>query len=165
MVDHQDIGRIAEIHHLARSTYYRAAGHEPDPAKEPGIDEWNSYLAQPTMKLACACAEDGIPLGFACAFDGQEASRGGLHSLELVALYVDPEYGSRGSRGIGSRLHDWYLESLRDSTTAEAGTLYVWSLNERARRFYTQRGWYEDGPHRSGPLNAPFVSLRLDRPA
>jgi GNAT superfamily N-acetyltransferase len=158
----QDISRIAEIHHVARSAYYRAAGHEPDAAKEPGAEEWKSYLAQPGMQLACACAEDGVSVGFACAFDGQEASRGGLHSVELVALYVDP---ARWGRGVGTVLHDWYLGRLRDSKAAEAGTLYVWSLNERALRFYGRCRWYEDGPQRPGPLNAAFLSLRLDRPA
>lgn len=156
----EDIARVAEIHHSARSSYYRAAGYRPDPAKEPGAEAWLSYLAHPAMQLACACGEDDTVVGFACAFDGQERSRGGMWSVELVALYVDP---ASWGRGLGTALHTWYLQRLKRSETAEAGTLLVWSRNHRAVDFYTRRGWYHDGAHRPGPLGEPFVSLRLDR--
>jgi GNAT superfamily N-acetyltransferase len=122
--DHE-IDRVAEIHRAARSAYYRAAGNDPDPAKEQQAEDWAGYLELPRMQLACAYAVPGTDaIGFACAYDGQEASRDGLWSVELVALYVDPSHWSHGA---GSALHRWYQTVLRDSATAEAGTLYVWS--------------------------------------
>lgn len=156
-----DVGRIAELHHVARCAYFREAGYEPDSEQSPQLSTWADYSARPDMQLACAYSDtrpDAI--GFACAYDGQEAGRGGMWSVELVALYVDP---SEWGHGAGSALHDWYLHVLARSSTAEAGTLYVWSRNVRARSFYERRGWEDAGVAYPGPLDAPFVSLRLDR--
>ena len=109
------------------------------------------------MHLACVDQDDTLS-GFACAYDGQEASRAGLWSVELVALYVLPE---AWGRGIGRALHEWFTGVRRRSHTADVGTLYVWSNNERAVRSYTANGWKRSGPTRPGPLDIPFISMQL----
>ncbi|MEI2702161.1 MAG: GNAT family N-acetyltransferase [Baekduia sp.] len=78
---------------------------------------------------------------------------------ELSVLHVDPP--AQGA-GVGGRLHDAVLESLRSDGTGRCH-LFVFEANEQARAFYAARGWTEaearEIPARCG--SAPV--MRLDR--
>jgi GNAT superfamily N-acetyltransferase len=124
---------IARVHSIARAAYYLAACAD---GAVPGGDlefepMWRGRLEAPEYTVVAA-TQDARIVGFVAM-----ASRAG-DTVELVALYVEPD---RWSRGIASRLHDdfdrWWANSGRS-----AATLEVWSRNERAIGFYLGRGWH-----------------------
>lgn len=69
--------------------------------------------------------------------DGEVVGSVSVGGAFLRTLYVLP---SRQSTGVGSALHDFALERLREQGNAEAK---LWTLEENwgARRFYERRGW------------------------
>jgi ribosomal protein S18 acetylase RimI-like enzyme len=62
---------------------------------------------------------------------------------EIYALYVDPAHDGQG---VGSALLEAAVTRLGDSGFSQA-SLWVFTRNANARRFYAQRGWLL-GPHR-----------------
>jgi GNAT superfamily N-acetyltransferase len=81
----------------------------------------------------------GKPAGFVaygpCRDDEAAAVCG-----EIYALYVDPH----ASTGAGQQLHDGALAALAGQGSTVV-TLWVLISNDRARRFYSRRGWELDG--------------------
>ena len=73
---------------------------------------------------------------------------------EIYALYVDPHAWSTGT---GQQLHDGALAVLTaDGSTVV--TLWVLTSNDRARRFYSRRGWQLDGATKIVELDAVTLS-------
>jgi GNAT superfamily N-acetyltransferase len=68
--------------------------------------------------------------------DGASPSTG-----EVYVIYVDPP--AQGA-GVGSALLEHAVEALR-AAGFDAATLWVFTENGLARRFYEQRGWTPDG--------------------
>lgn len=69
--------------------------------------------------------------------DGESVGSVSVGGEFLRTLYVLP---SHRSTGVGSQLHDFALERLRERGVAEAK---LWTLEENwpARSFYERRGW------------------------
>lgn len=82
-------------------------------------------------------------------FDEDEAV--GVISLSggvLQTLYVMPECWGRG---VGSTLHDFALDRLRERNVQKA-CLWTLTENHRARAFYEKRGWILTGRTRVVPF-------------
>ena len=83
------------------------------------------------------------------AFDEDEAV--GVISLSdgvLQTLYVMPECWGRG---VGTTLHDFALDRLRETNVQEA-RLWTLTENHRSRAFYEKRGWILTGRTRVVPF-------------
>jgi GNAT superfamily N-acetyltransferase len=81
------------------------------------------------------------------AAPGREEPKGS-RVAELVAIYVEP---SRWGQGLGRALME---SSLEEATRHSYEEIVLWTFerNERARAFYDQLGWHDDGarrPHRA----------------
>jgi len=97
-------------------------------------------------------AGDGGLVGFVTI--GPSAEEAGTG--ELKALYVDPD---SWSLGVGQAL--LAFGEARLAAAHREATLWVLERNERARRFYEQAGWREDGARdRIERLGTPAVHLR-----
>jgi GNAT superfamily N-acetyltransferase len=80
---------------------------------------------------------------------------------EVYAIYTDPPLQGRGA---GSAVHDAFVKRLR-SHGYKTAALWVLEANERARRWYTNRGWRPDGAVTdwvSVGVAHPEIRLRLD---
>ena len=94
------------------------------------------------------------------AFDEDEAV--GVISVSdgvLQTLYVLPK---RWGRGIGSMLHDFALERLREANVREA-RLWTLTENHRARAFYEKRGWTLTGRTRVVPFPPHPIDVEYAR--
>jgi GNAT superfamily N-acetyltransferase len=83
------------------------------------------------------------------AFDQDEAV--GVISLSdgvLQTLYVMPQCWGQG---VGTTLHDFALDRLRETNVQEA-RLWTLTENHRARAFYEKRGWILTGRTRVVPF-------------
>jgi len=108
---------------------------------------WLASLADPLQADTLVAAEDGRIVGWTSY--GVNRNGIGLHIGEVYGLYIDPDYWGEG---IGEAL-------LADATRAlaeagfESAILWTIAADERARAFYEERGWSDDGvaePHESG---------------
>ncbi|MEU9864366.1 GNAT family N-acetyltransferase [Streptomyces sp. NPDC047971] len=143
-----DLDAIADLHLEARASYYR--GHIPDIEFE-GPEElartregWSRAVERGTV----LCAErDGRPVGVAAygPVDGV---------MTLTQLHVLP---ALWRDGIGSALHGACVDIWR-SLGVETARLEVFERNERARAFYTARGWT---PDTDAPRSGRHLVLRL----
>lgn len=136
------------MHQRSREAYYGDALDRRDAAQDR-YPMWLATLTRPGTW--CLVAEqDGHVAGFIAA---HLADRGS--PAELSSLYVDPD---RFGSGIGTALHTRFIEVV-PSGTAE---LEVWDGNDRAKRFYADRGWRPTTRTRAGVAGRPFVTWRLD---
>ncbi len=102
-----------------------------DPAR------WHDRLAQPPPGWQTLVAERaGTVIGFAAVGPSRNERRIG----ELYAIYVDPAVWSEGA---GRSLIAAAEAELARSY--DVATLWVLTLNARARRFYALAGWEPDG--------------------
>ena len=91
---------------------------------------------------------DGTPAGYCfVAAPGREEPEGS-RVAELVAIYVDP---GRWSQGLGRALVE---RSLQEAARRGYEGIVLWTFerNQRARAFYDELGWRDDGerrPHRA----------------
>jgi putative acetyltransferase len=111
-------------------------------------DDWVSALTDP----------DGETY---IAFDEAEAV--GVISLSdgvVKTLYVMPRCWGRG---VGTTLHDFALDRLRETNVDEAR---LWTLtdNHRARAFYEKRGWILTGRTRVVPFPPYPIDVEYVRP-
>ena len=98
--------------------------------------DWMSALANPDGETYIALDNDDA-VGVISLSDGV-----------LQTLYVMPEcWGG----GVGTALHDFALERLREANVQEA---HLWTLSENhlARGFYERRGWILTGRTRVVPF-------------
>lgn len=80
---------------------------------------------------------------------------------ELYAINADPDHWGTG---VGAALLAAAVAALRTNGFTSA-VLWVHPANERARRFYTTRGWIDDGIERRQEVlgvEVPEVRLSLD---
>jgi GNAT superfamily N-acetyltransferase len=112
-----------------------------------------------TTKPWTIVAEDnGFIAGFATTAPARDADAEGCG--ELYALYVDPDYWSRG---IGADLMKAARARLAELGFKQA-ILWVMKGNARAERFYTIDGWRPDGHERSEVMwGATVNELRYRR--
>jgi GNAT superfamily N-acetyltransferase len=116
---------------------------------------WRDRLERPPAGWSTFVAErDGEVIGFASV--GPNRDEHGLG--ELYAIYVDPDVWSTGT---GRAL---IAEAERQlSSEYTEGTLWVLENNPRARRFYEEAGWHEDGGRKAEErwgVRAPEVRYR-----
>ena len=136
---------------------YRAPGPEDAPALAAMVEELNLHEGDPTghfteataladviapdAPLSCLIAEiDDAPVGYALWHFGYE-SAWAQRGTYLCDLYVREAH--RG-RGVGDRL----LRHVAKATEVAGGTFIWWTAyrgNERARAFYRDRAFEEDG--------------------
>lgn len=127
----EDSRPLVEVHVKARRSYYD--GHVP----EAELAEWERSAraggyAFDRPDRVWLCAElDHVLAGFALVTPGGE----------LLQLQVDP---ACWGRGVGHALHREAVDALRGLGVTTAH-LDVFAPNERARRFYRDRGWLEVG--------------------
>ncbi|TVT59369.1 N-acetyltransferase [Amycolatopsis rhizosphaerae] len=85
----------------------------------------------------------------------------GLRTGELTALYADP---AGWGRGAGSAVHRAALDHLV-AHGFEHAVLWVLAGNERARRFYEERGWRPDEVVKDAGIgDRPAPKIRYSRP-
>ena len=120
--------------------------------------EWRSALENPPRDRATrlvAVVDDEV-VGFALVGPADDAPDTG----ELYALNVDPDHWGTG---VGPALIDAATDALRASGFASA-VLWVHPDNERARSFYSRRGWDDDGVERAREvLGVEVPEARLSR--
>ena len=75
-------------------------------------------------------------------------------SVELLSFYVDPD---RFGSGIGSALYNRFIEIVPVGTAE----FEVWDGNDRAKSFYSRRGWRPTTRSRPGVAGKPFVTWTL----
>lgn len=103
-------------------------------------ESWaHAIETQPAEQWILVAVQDGEILGFASG--GPNRSDEPAGAGELYGLYVAPAHWARG---IGTRLMATSLPRLQPEGR-ELVILWVLEDNERARRFYTARGWVPDG--------------------
>ena len=133
----QDITQMSFIH--ARSWRKAYRGLLPDKFLDEledskWVDMLKKGMGDVTIKAWVATLENEI---VACMSVGGSRYKGYEHQLELVSIYVLPEYWSRG---VGSLLIDEVLKYALDNRYREVG-LWVLDGNSKAIRFYERHGF------------------------
>jgi len=107
------------------------------------VSRWRARLVEPDARWRVVVAEEA---GEVCGFASFGAGR--AHPLrpsvedvgEILAFYLDP---SRFGSGLADTLAE-YAEGWLGARF-EGSILWVLEGNDRARHFYTRRGWLADG--------------------
>ncbi|WEO75768.1 GNAT family N-acetyltransferase [Cryobacterium sp. SO2] len=175
---------VTRVHLAARGAYYAAGqpeavqpeGVEPESVRPDTVTQsaeytelWRSRLGREDWRLTGAFG-GGELLGFTAvqvpAAPTQEVPPDDVaqhsaaeHALHLVALYVHPDHWDLG---IGTLLYDAFEKDWAAGGYPRA-ELDVWSLNHRARRFYTRRGWLDDGRVRPAHEGTDYLGMVLRR--
>lgn len=102
------------------------------------VDMLTNGLEDNTMKAWVATIEDKI---IACTCVGNSRYQGYEGQLELISIYVLPEYWSLGT---GSLLINEVLEYALNNNYLEVG-LWVLDGNNQAIRFYEKNGFLNNG--------------------
>ncbi|NLY46626.1 MAG: GNAT family N-acetyltransferase [Tissierella sp.] len=102
------------------------------------VDMITKGLIDNTMKAWIAIIEDEI---IACTCIGDSRYKGYENQLELISIYVLPEYWNVGA---GSLLIDEVLKYAEDNDYVEVG-LWVLDGNNQAIRFYEKNGFLSNG--------------------
>jgi GNAT superfamily N-acetyltransferase len=136
-----DARAIAEIHVASWQQGYRR--QLPDSyLKSLSADDRETRWAQSLCDGAAVLLAEhaGTPLGFVSYGPSRDDDAPETFA-EIYGLYVHPDAWSTGK---GQQLHDCALAAL----TAQGSTvvtLWVLTSNDRARRFYSRRGWQLEG--------------------
>jgi GNAT superfamily N-acetyltransferase len=113
---------------------------ELTPARD--AEAWEPVLRDTPERARVVVLEDrGALRGVAGAGPARDDDLDRTTTGELYALYVHPD---AWGRGYGDALHAAALDHLR-AEGFSAAVLWVLEGNHRARRFYADRGWREDG--------------------
>ena len=160
-----DVDALVEVHTRARTAAYLAGGLTGDSLDDPADREerraaWARGVESSDRTALCAAVGDRVvgvaAMGPALA-DYLEPRDDPSAIGQLFQIHVLP---GMWSQGIGSRLHEGFVDYLR-SAGRPIGLLEVWQGNARAQSFYTRHGWAADGRRRPGPQDVPFLFLRL----
>ncbi|MDG4764153.1 GNAT family N-acetyltransferase [Solwaraspora sp. WMMD406] len=161
-----DVDQLTEVHTLARTAYYTAAG-ELDPA-DPSLSSpeayaerraaWANAVTSPEL-FTVAAVLDGQVVGCAAVGPAAAGHVDAPHVGQLHQIHVLPDCWGRG---IGGLLHDVFIAYLH-RTGRTGGVLEMWERNARAQRFYTARGWQADGHSRPGPAATRYLYFQLRR--
>ncbi|HSJ44452.1 MAG TPA: GNAT family N-acetyltransferase [Euzebyales bacterium] len=156
-----DADALADLHVRAWQRAYRGlmpAAFLDGLSVTDRIDLWHEVLDDPPRRSAQLLLEDlGRAVGFVLV--GGEELKADAARGEVYALYVDPDHWRRG---VGSALLAAGCDRLRAVGFGDA-VLWVHEGNERARVFYTARGWAADGTRRRQTvlgIEAPEVRYR-----
>jgi GNAT superfamily N-acetyltransferase len=126
---------------------------ELTPARD--AEAWEPVLRDTPERARLVVLEDGGELrGVAGAGPARDDDLDRSSTGELSALYVHPD---AWGRGYGDALHAAALGHLQ-AERFTAAVLWVLEGNQRARRFYADRGWREDGA-RGAFWESPKVRL------
>lgn len=123
-------------------------------------EAWRELLRDPAQGRDLLVALDaGAVVGFAAV--GASRDAGATPAVgEVQALNVTPE---AWGRGLASDLLQAAVEELARRGFAEA-TTWVPETNVRARRFYDEHGWREDGERQHDQLGGrPVERVRMRR--
>jgi ribosomal protein S18 acetylase RimI-like enzyme len=138
---------------IQREAAVDAFAHIYPPERFPFPDDavrevWAEALSDPGVEVYVA-EVDGVPAGAVSVGKGF-----------LSTLYVLPAH--QGS-GVGSALHDFALERLREQGFDEAR---LWTLegNDSGRRFYERRGWSLTDETRVVPYPPNPIDVQYARP-
>lgn len=100
-------------------------------------------------------------LGFASFGPARDEDADPAQVAQLATIYLLPE---GWGKGLGRQLMAAALERLAAAGYAQA-TLWVLDSNVRARRFYANGGWAEDGAvQQDDSLGFPITEVRYRRP-
>ncbi|MYS35489.1 RimJ/RimL family protein N-acetyltransferase [Streptomyces sp. KhCrAH-43] len=150
-----DLDAIAALHTEARATYYRGHLPEEEYAGEAEVarsrEGWARAVDREDATVLCAEADEDGALAGVAAY----SVRDGV--MTLTQFHVSP---ARWREGVGSALHhacvaDWERRGVT------AVRLEVFEPNERARAFYSVRGWVPDP---DTPRHGDHLVLRLALP-
>ncbi|WBB95871.1 MULTISPECIES: GNAT family N-acetyltransferase [unclassified Solwaraspora] len=163
-----DVDQLTEVHTLARTAYYTAAGGL-DPA-DPSLSSpaayaerrtaWANAVTSPELFTVAAVLDSRV---VGCAAMGP-AFAGHVDPGRVGQLYQIHVLPDCWGRGIGGLLHDAFVAYL-ERTGRTGGLLEAWERNGRAQRFYAARGWQADGHSRPGPGDTRYIYLQLGRAA
>ena len=137
-----DIERLAQIHVGAwNATYTGLIDQAALDARtvETRTVQWKEVFTDDKWSShdVFIVEQDGVVEGFAWVGPSDDDDVDRTTTFNVFALYLDP---TSTGRGLGTALLDHVLDGAR-SKGYERATLYVLVENERARRFYEQRGW------------------------
>jgi GNAT superfamily N-acetyltransferase len=119
-------------------------------------EAWEPVLhATPERARVVVLEDRGELCGVAGAGPARDDDLERTSTGELYALYVHPD---AWGRGYGDALHAAALGHLQ-AEGFSAAVLWVLEGNHRARRFYADRGWQEDGA-RGSFCDSPKLRLR-----
>lgn len=144
-----DALQVARVHKRSREAYY-AEALDPVDAAHDRFPMWVDTLTR-TDTWCLVAVQNGDLTGFVAAHLAERDDS----PAELLSLSVDPD---RFGSGIGSALYNRFVEVI-SSGTAE---LEVWDGNDRAKSFYSHRGWLPTTRIRPGVAAKPFVTWTLD---
>ncbi len=136
----EDARAILDLHVRARTTYYRGFLSDDLIAKENDRPTDGYVRAIEQRGVWCAELDDTI-VGFVIIGPCHLPDPDPVVTRELYQIQVEPQ---RFRSGIGSALHATAANVWRSEHVA-AVRLWAWEFNERARAFYTSRGWVADG--------------------
>jgi ribosomal protein S18 acetylase RimI-like enzyme len=143
-----DALQISRVHERSREAYY-ADALDPVDAAHDRYPMWVDTLTRTDTWCAVAVQNEEV-IGFVAArFTEHNDS-----PAELSSLYVEP--GHFGS-GVGRALYERFIEVAPPG----AAELEVWDGNDRAKHFYSHRGWRPTTRTRAGVGGVPFVTWRL----
>lgn len=154
-----DLGAISEIHARARASYY--AGHIPaeeysGPAElERQREGTANAIASDAHIVLCAVRDERV-VGFAVLAARQDEDK-------LFHFHIDPSVWRTGT---GTALHHACVAAWQNAGLAKA-RLEVFAPNARARAFYVDQGWEEDGrvdDHVRMVLRVPATATATVRP-
>jgi RimJ/RimL family protein N-acetyltransferase len=133
----EDLSAISDIHARARASYY--AGHLPaeeysGPAElERQRADTAKAIASDEHTVLCAIRDDRV-VGFAILAARHDEDK-------LFHFHIDPSVWRTGT---GTALHRACVAVWQAAGLARA-RLEVFAPNARARAFYADQGWQEDG--------------------
>lgn len=138
-----DARAIAEIHVNSWRAAYR--GLVPDDvlarlSVERRETMWRTAAGSPDSAVLVA-DRDGVVVGFAQVGATNDLEADPTTTGEVIAIYVDPRLYAQG---VGRLLMNGAVEELGRRGFVRA-TLWVFTSNDRARRFYERMGWRPDG--------------------
>jgi ribosomal protein S18 acetylase RimI-like enzyme len=138
-----DAARIALVHVESWRAWYR--GLVPQPildrlSVERRATFWTDRLAEPGETRTWVASRENRIVGFAgTALPSDPAMPPGTAELEMIYLLPD-----MAGRGVGRRLMALAVGDLVERGF-ELAILWVFTANDRARRFYERGGWQPDG--------------------
>jgi GNAT superfamily N-acetyltransferase len=140
---------VTGVDKRSRKAYDAEALDPVDAAHDP-YPMWVDTLTR-TDAWCVVAVQDGDLIGFVAAHLAECDDL----PAELLSLYVDPD---RFGSGIGSALHNRFVEAV----SWGIAELEVWDGNDRAKSFYSHRGWRPSTRSRPGVAGMPFVTWTLD---
>lgn len=140
----EDAAQIAEVHVLTWQCAYK--GQIPDSylnslSIEKRTEGWREQLKNPEKGIHTFVAEvDGRVVGWCTAGvnDDEDVSK---ETGRIFGIYVHPSFIGKGLK---SKLMESALNQLREDGYTKA-TLWVLDTNEKARKWYQDKGWEIEG--------------------